>query len=184
MNDTLIIDTQGLPVAFVNWKRAITLVFNDRADIMEEDSERILRSPSFTMNMPRIVRLKNHIAAKFMSRQHVPLTRRNVAVRDKSCCQYCGVVLSTEEYTLDHIIPRSKGGLSTWNNLVLACVRCNKRKGNRSLVESHMSLLHKPNEPSPRDPRFNFRLHVRKMHPSWQDYVDQGWLYWNEELSK
>src|SRR6185369_15497990 len=104
-SDTLVLDMTGTPVGFVSWQRAVKLYWEDRAIILDEDANRILHSPSFEMNMPTVIRRKNSV---------VPFSRRNIAVRDNSECQYCGKLLKTHEYTLDHVVPRSQGGLSTW----------------------------------------------------------------------
>jgi 5-methylcytosine-specific restriction endonuclease McrA len=110
------------------------------------------------------------------------MTRRNIAIRDNSSCQYCGVVLETAEYTIDHVLPRARGGSSVWTNLALACVECNKRKSDRTPQEAGLTLRQKPIEPKQFDPRFNFRLHIHALRPEWSDY--KAYLYWNVELEK
>ena len=180
MSDTLVLDTLGFPVAFVSWQRAVNLQWQDRAVVVTEDAERILRSPSFEMGMPRVIKLRNHISRKL--RLKVPMTRRNIAIRDNSSCQYCGVVLETAEYTIDHVLPRARGGSSVWTNLALACVQCNKRKSDRTPQEARLMLRQKPIEPNQFDPRFNFRLHIHALRPEWSDY--KAYIYWNVELEK
>jgi 5-methylcytosine-specific restriction endonuclease McrA len=180
MSDTLILDTQGFPVAFVSWQRAVNLQWQDRAVVVAEDPERILRSPSFEMGMPRVIKLRNHVSRKL--RLKVPITRRNIAIRDNSSCQYCGTTLETADYTMDHVVPRARGGKSVWANLVLACIHCNKRKSDRTPQEAGLTLKHKPVEPNQFDPRFNFRLHIKVLRPEWSDY--KAYLYWNVELEK
>jgi 5-methylcytosine-specific restriction endonuclease McrA len=178
MSDTLVLDRMGFPVAFVSWQRAVNLHWQDRAVVVTEDAKRILRSASFEMGMPRVIKLRNHVSRKL--RLKVPMTRRNIAIRDNSSCQYCGVVLETAEYTIDHILPRSRGGSSVWTNLALACGRCNKRKSDRTPHEAGLTLRQKPMEPKQFDPRFNFRLHIHTLRPEWSDY--RAYLYWNVEL--
>jgi len=178
--DTLVLDTQGFPVAFVSWQRAINLQWQDRAIVVTEDSKRILRSPSFSVGMPRVIKLRNHISRKL--RLKVPMTRRNIAIRDNSMCQYCGVLLETADYTIDHVLPRSRGGITQWSNVALACVACNKRKSDRLPHEVGLALRQKPYEPNQFDPRFNFRLHIRVLRPEWRDY--SSFLYWNISLDK
>jgi 5-methylcytosine-specific restriction endonuclease McrA len=180
MSDTLVLDTLGFPVAFVSWQRAVNLQWQDRAVVVAEDAKRVLRSPSFEMGMPRVIKLRNHISRKL--RLKVPMTRRNIAIRDSSSCQYCGMVLDTSEYTIDHVLPRVRGGSSVWTNLVLACAQCNKRKSDRTLKEAGLALRRKPMEPNQFDPRFNFRLHIHWLRPEWSDY--KAYLYWNVELEK
>ena len=180
MSDTLVLDTLGFPVAFVSWQRAVSLQWQDRAVMVTEDAKRVLRSTSFEMGMPRVIRLRNHISRRL--RLKVPMTRRNIAIRDNSSCQYCGVVLETAEYTIDHILPRVRGGRSVWTNLALACGQCNKRKSDRTPQEAGLALRQKPVEPKQFDPRFNFRLHIHALRPEWSDY--KAYLYWNVELEK
>ncbi len=180
MSDTLILDTSGFPLAFVSWQRAVSLQWQDRAVVIAEDAERILRAPSFEMGLPRVIKLRNHISRKL--RLKVPMTRRNIAIRDHSSCQYCGMVLQTADYTIDHVLPRARGGKSVWTNLVLACVRCNKHKSDRTPQEAGLLLTQKPVEPSQFDPRFNFRLHIKVLRPEWSDY--KAYIYWNVELEK
>ena len=163
MSDTLVLDTLGFPVAFVSWQRAVNLQWQDRAVVVTEDAKRVLRSPSFEMGMPRVIKLRNHISRKL--RLKVPMTRRNIAIRDNSSCQYCGVVLETAEYTIDHVLPRARGGSSVWANLVLTCAQCNKRKSDRTPQEAGLVLRQKPMEPDQFDPRFNFRLHIHALRP-------------------
>ena len=180
MSDTLVLDTLGFPVAFVSWQRAVNLQWQDRAVVVAEDAERVLRSPSFEMGMPRVIKLRNHISRKL--RLKVPMTRRNIAIRDNSSCQYCGVVLETADYTIDHIVPRARGGSSVWTNLVLACAQCNKRKSDRTPREAGLALRQRPMEPNQFVPRFNFRLHIHALRPEWSDY--KAYIYWNVELEK
>ena len=146
--------------------------------VVAEDAKRVLRSPSFEMGMPRVIKLRNHISRKL--RLKVPMTRRNIAIRDNSSCQYCGMVLETAEYTVDHVLSRARGGSSVWTNVVLACAQCNKRKSDRTLQEAGLALRQKPTEPNQFDPRFNFRLHIKVLRPEWSDY--KAYLYWNVEL--
>lgn len=185
--DTLVLDTQGFPVAFVSWQRAVNLWCQSRAVVVTEDTERVLHSQCFEMGLPRVIRLRNHISRKL--RVKIPMTRRNIAIRDNSSCQYCGEVLETQDYTIDHVIPRTRGGVSIWSNLTLACQGCNKIKANRTPQEAGLMLRQKPYEPNQFDPRFNFRLHIKVLRPEWEDYKqwiiaeDQAWKYWNVELS-
>jgi 5-methylcytosine-specific restriction endonuclease McrA len=163
MSDTLVLDTLGFPVAFVSWQRAVNLQWQDRAVMVAEDATRILRSPSFEMGMPRVIKLRSHISRNL--RLQVPMTCWNIAIRDNSSCQYCGVVLETAEYTIDHVLPRARGGNSVWRNLALACGQCNKRKSDRTPQEAGLTLRQKPVEPNQFDPRFNFRLRIHALRP-------------------
>lgn len=181
MSECLVLDSNWTPVGFVGWQRAVKLWYEDRAKIIKEDeSGKILHSQSFEMGMPRVIVVRNAWTKR--QRLSVPCSRRNIAIRDNSECQYCGKVLHTHEYTLDHVVPRSRGGLSEWTNLVLACIRCNKNKAGHTLKESGLHLLSIPTEPKASDPRFNFKLHINKLRPEWKEW--SSWLYWNVVLDK
>jgi len=144
--DTLVLDTQGFPFAFVTWQRAVNLYFQDRATVVTDDAERILRSSSFEMGFaardPAAEPHQPEVAAE--GADEAPQHR----YRDNSSCQYCGRVLETREYTIDHVVPRARGGHSEWSNLTLACVVCNKRKSNLLPHEAGLVLRQKPYEPS------------------------------------
>lgn len=111
------------------------------------------------IEVPRIVRLLRYDR---IPRNSVKFNRRNVFLRDEFCCQYCGERFSTSKLSLDHVVPRSRGGIESWENIVCACVRCNVRKGGRTPTEANMRLLREPKKParSPllvrqlRDPRY------------------------------
>lgn len=196
MSECLVLDSNWTPVGFVGWERAVKLWYEDRAKIIREDEGgRILRSQSFEMGMPRVIVVKNAWTKR--QRLEVPCSRRNIAIRDRSECQYtgrwddsggrryfvsCGDVLQTHEYTLDHVLPRSQGGISTWTNLVLCCVACNKAKAGRTPEQARMQLRSKPTAPKGADPRFNFKLHINKLRPEWKEW--SSWLYWNVVLDK
>ena len=185
--DTLVLDRNWQPVGFVGWQRAIKLVWEGRAQVIKEDEGgQVLHSPCLTMGMPRIIVVKNVWAKR--RRTQIPCTRRNLLIRDHATCQYCGRVIGTHEYTIDHVIPRCQGGKTTWENAVIACVRDNNRKDGRTPEQAGMPLLNKPVVPKPNDPRFNFRLHVTKLRPEWKDYEQYiyaekaSFYYYNVEL--
>ncbi|WP_413176178.1 HNH endonuclease [Anabaena azotica] len=133
-----------LPLCRVNIKRAIVLLVSNKAEPVDFSTEGgwLVRSPSLVVSVPKHIRLK--IAAAERMWKMPPVTRREVLRRDHHSCQYCG---STKRLTLDHLIPRSKGGLHTWDNVVTACERCNSRKGDKTLGEVGMQLQKKPKAP-------------------------------------
>jgi 5-methylcytosine-specific restriction endonuclease McrA len=186
MSDVLVLDATGQPIYTTTVRDALRLWNNDKAVVLEEDYEgKLLHSDSFEMGMPRVVQLRNWVARKLNLR--VPFNRRNLVIRDSILrdgiptlvCQYCAVALTTKTYSLDHIQPRSRGGLSTWENLVACCKDCNFAKANRTPAEAKMTLLKKPVEPYAHDSRFQFRLQITNPRPEWA-----SWLYWNLELDK
>ena len=113
-----------------------------------------------------------------LPRADVKLNRRNLFARDHNSCQYCGKKYPTGELSIDHVVPRSQGGKTTWDNVVCACVRCNVKKGGRTPREAHMSLIRRPEKPK-RSPMLNLKLTHAK-YQSWRTFLDNA--YWSVEL--
>lgn len=158
------------PLSLWSWQDAIKAVFLERVNILAE-YERVVRSPSFQMKIPSVVSLKTYVRPA----RHPAFTRFNVFLRDRFACQYCG---SDEDLTFDHVIPRSRGGRTTWDNVVAACAPCNLLKGGRLAHHSGMHPRHPPHKPSVTELRNNGRLFPPNyLHESWADY-----LYWDSEL--
>jgi len=158
------------PLSLWSWQDAIKAVFLDRVNIVSE-YEVAVRSPSFTMRLPSVVSLKSYVKPA----RNPAFTRFNVFLRDRFECQYCG---GFEDLTFDHVIPRSRGGQTTWDNVVAACSACNLRKGGKSPGEAHMWPAQMPYQPSVADLHNNGRLFPPNyLHDSWLDY-----LYWDTEL--
>ncbi len=133
-------DYRALTITSV--QRATVLVLLQKAELVESESGRFIRSPNLSVPWPSIVRLKMYVRVPY---KKIMLTRKNVLRRDHHRCQYCG---SKDQLTIDHVFPKSRGGRDTWENLVAACVPCNNRKGNRTPVEAKMKLSRKPFRPS------------------------------------
>jgi 5-methylcytosine-specific restriction endonuclease McrA len=158
------------PLSLWPWQEVVKAVFLDRVDVISTYDSTI-RSPSFEMRLPSVVSLKH-----FVTQDRPPaFTRFNVFLRDHFSCQYCG---SGDELTFDHLVPRSRGGRTTWENIVTACARCNLTKGGRTPRESAMHPRHTPRRPS----AYELQEHGRRfppghLHESWLDY-----LYWDVEL--
>ena len=124
------------PLSLWSWQDSVKSVFLDRVSIVNY-YDKIVHSPSFSMKLPSVIALKSYI--KPISNPN--FTRFNVFLRDKFSCQYCG---SKKELTFDHLLPRSKGGKTDWDNVVTACSSCNVKKGGRLLNKSGMSLNQAP----------------------------------------
>ena len=161
------------PLSIWSWQDAVKAVFLDRVNIISE-YENEVRSPNFAMRLPSVIALK----------QYVPLARRpaftrfNVFLRDSFACQYCGDEPGTSELTFDHVIPKSRGGLTTWDNVVAACSDCNLLKGSRLPHECGMIPARTPAEPSNHRLQLNGRsFPPNYLHESWRDF-----LYWDTEL--
>jgi 5-methylcytosine-specific restriction endonuclease McrA len=158
------------PLSLWSWQDAIKSVFLDRVSIVSH-YDRMIRSPSFSMQLPSVIALKSFIKP----RSNPNFTRFNVFLRDKFSCQYCG---SNDELTFDHLLPRSKGGKTDWENVVTACSACNVKKGGRLLKNSGMKLNQWPFQPTTEDLHRNGKnFPPNFLHSSWMDY-----LYWDVEL--
>jgi len=158
------------PLSLWSWQDAIKAVFLDRVNIVSH-YDRAVHSPSFEMKIPSVVSLKSYIKPP----KYPAFTRFNVFLRDRFECQYCGV---NADLTFDHVVPRSKGGQTTWDNVVAACSPCNLRKGGRMPKACGMHPHQKPYRPDVFDLHSNGRLFPPNyLHESWMDY-----LYWDTEL--
>lgn len=139
----LVLNASYEPLRFCSARRAIVLVMKGKAVEIERDGH-FFRSPSGTINLPVVIRLMRYIVLP--ATREVAFSKRNVFKRDNYSCQYCGA--TGQDLTLDHIVPRSVGGLTTWENVVVACQSCNLKKGNRPLVKTSLRLLRKPEKPN------------------------------------
>ena len=141
----------------------------------ERENNDFVKTVRFEIAVPRIIRLLGYDR---LPRQDVKLNRRNIYARDHSTCQYCGKKFPTSELSLDHVIPRSHGGKTIWDNLVCACVYCNARKGGRTPHQARMHLMKVPVKPK-RNPVINLRLGSDK-YATWKHFLDHA--YWSVEL--
>lgn len=136
--------TQGYqPHGVVSWKRGLLLAFGGKVEVLERYDE-VVRSPSLAVAVPSVVRLLRHYRR---GRQRVRFCRENVLRRDDYTCAYCGARPPHRDLTLDHVVPRSRGGATRWENVVTACRKCNGDKGSRTPAEAHLSLAIKPTAP-------------------------------------
>lgn len=134
-----------------------------------------IRSVNFEVRVPRVLRLLHYDR---LPKQKVRLNRRNIFARDANLCQYCGKKFATSELSLDHVLPTCRGGETSWENLVCACVRCNVKKGGRTPQEAGMKLIKKPIRPK-RSPMLTIKLGNPK-YASWKNFLDQA--YWSVDL--
>lgn len=198
----LVLNKLYMPVQIVRARRAFKLLCREAAEVIaieedrfeahdfdswlelsalraefpdEDDGNDYVRTVSLEIRVPRIIRL---LVYDRLPRRAVKFNRRNLYARDENRCQYCGRRFPTSELTLDHVVPRSRGGESSWANLVCCCVGCNTRKGGRLPVEAGMHLVRRPYKPR-RSPLI--RLTVRdERYKSWRHFVDDA--YWSVEL--
>ena len=141
MSEVLVLNFTYEALNITSFQRAVKLIFSGKAEIVR-NRERFLASPTYAMRMPSIIRMLYYIRRPI---QKIALTKKNVLIRDDHKCQYCGVHGAL--MTVDHIVPKSRGGPSTWENLCCACMRCNNRKNNRTPTEANMALKRKPRQP-------------------------------------
>jgi len=158
------------PLSLWPWQDAIKAVFLDRVSILAE-YDAVIHSPSTEMKLPSVVVLRDYVKPA----RYPAFTRFNLFLRDEFSCQYCG---STGDMTFDHVHPRSRGGRTTWDNVVAACGRCNLQKGDKTLRRSGMKLRREPFRPSAIElQNVGRKFPPNYLHESWMDY-----LYWDAEL--
>ncbi|MCB0319809.1 MAG: HNH endonuclease [Bdellovibrionales bacterium] len=165
MGAVLLLNASYEPLKVISWRRAITLFFSEKVEVVEEYDHEI-RSVSIAIKAPAVVRLLSYVKA---GKRTPPLSRFNILARDGFRCQYCGKNLSAREATLDHVIPRSKGGKTSWDNVVCCCRACNIEKGSRTPSQALMRLAQTPVRPDWL-PVLQFRFNGR-IHPSWETFL-------------
>jgi 5-methylcytosine-specific restriction endonuclease McrA len=134
-----------------------------------------IRTVRFQIAIPRVIRL---LFYDRLPKQEVKFNRRNIFARDGNRCQYCGKRFTTSELSLDHVLPRSQGGVSSWENIVCSCMKCNIRKGGRTPSQAGLKLIRLPVKPK-RSPLLTLRLGQEK-YASWKQFLDHA--YWSVEL--
>lgn len=142
MRRVLVLNQDYSPLTVCSAERAFLLIYARKAERVHDDPELKLRTVSTEYPMPSVIRLQDYIFVPYKS---VLLSRQNIFKRDRQQCQYCG---SQRDLTLDHVLPGSRGGKSSWTNLTTACKKCNSFKGDRTPEEAEMSLMNQPFKPS------------------------------------
>lgn len=185
--DTLVLNRSWLAIATTPVRHALTLVFTGAAsaiqpetfevhgfeswsELIVPDHEDSVTTVNMELRVPEVIVLQRFAG---IPRQTLPFTRRNLVRRDRSQCQYCGCRPSNSDLSIDHVIPRSAGGETSWENCVLACVRCNRRKGNKLAHEVGMRLMREP-----RAPQWSPIFEVAQTHKreAWKRFVaDRHW---------
>jgi 5-methylcytosine-specific restriction endonuclease McrA len=179
-------------------RRALTLLFQGQAEVVfgspdgtfqtfdfpdwhhfsqREPHPESIRTISFKIRVPKVIML---LIFDRLPKKEVKFTRLNIFERDKNTCQYCGRVFERRDLNLDHVVPRDRGGPTTWENIVCSCIRCNTRKANRNPQEAGMHLVRKPRRPKWR-PFVQVTLGLQ-YHESWKHFLDLA--YWNVELGE
>ena len=188
----LVLNRLYMAVHVVGVRRAFVMLFRDVAEVVhpengsfanydfqswreiselraefKEPYDDWLRAVNFEIQIPRVIRLLSYDR---MPRHSLRLNRHTVLARDAHCCQYCGRRFPSSQLSLDHVVPRSHGGRTTWENVVCACLKCNVKKGGRTPKEARMSLVRKPMRPK-RSPLLALKLHNPK-YESWRTWLD------------
>ncbi len=199
-SSVLLLNRLYMALRIISAKRALTLVYRDLAEVVSVENGQYLsydfndwvevsaaraafephahdwiRTVRFQIAVPRIVRLLTYDR---LPKSRVKLNRRNLFARDRNRCQYCGKRFPTSELSIDHVVPRSQGGRTTWENVVCACTRCNVRKGGRTPEQAHMRLIARPQRPRC-SPVITIKLSDSR-YASWKQFLD--FAYWNVEL--
>lgn len=161
----LLLNASFEPLGLISRRRAIVLVLDAKAEVVEED-EILVRSESTRMRAPLVVRLLRYVKVPY--RRRAALNLRSLLARDGNTCQYCLKHIAKGQASIDHVHPRSKGGEHSWENVVAACKPCNSRKGDRLLSELGWTLPRKPF--APKDTVW-LVVGVARVEPAWQEYL-------------
>ncbi len=165
-NPVLVLNQSYEPLNICRVRRAIVLLYQDKAEILENGSG-FVHSANHIFLVPSVIRLAYMIKRPRPQRR---LTRLEVFNRDRYTCQYCGN--ETRQLTLDHVTPRYRGGEHIWENVVSACIACNRRKAGRTPQEAKMRLFHRPGRPDGSMP-FYIPYHYLQTRSEWQKYLPQ-----------
>lgn len=165
MTEVLVLNASYEPLRIVPVRRALVLLLQRKAELVEA-AERQLRAQQIAFAQPLVVRLVRYVAIP--RHRKLPCSRRGVIARDHETCQYCGAQSGRTVLTIDHVVPRSQGGETTWENVVAACAACNHRKANRTPEQAGMAL-----RCTPREPRYVAFALVGTLegHAVWQKYA-------------
>jgi len=139
MGHVLVLNASYEPLNITTWRRAVVMLLKGKAEGLEHDPTSLLRPDQMR---PTVIRLRQFVRVPY---RQLPLTRRNVFQRDGHACQYCGY--KGDKLSIDHVLPRSRGGIDSWDNVTTACLPCNVRKGNRTPREAGMALVRPPHRP-------------------------------------
>ena len=165
---TLVLNMNYEFLGFTDYKGAICAAYTGRATVLEE-YDRVIHSPSLSMRVPAVIRLKNFVKVAYERITYVSYTKRNVHLRDNYVCQYCSTKMQHKEACVDHVIPVCRNGENTWANTVSSCRTCNFDKGEHTPAEMGMILLRKPGRP--RGFTEIIRIKIGEIHDLWVKYL-------------
>jgi 5-methylcytosine-specific restriction endonuclease McrA len=179
--DTLVLSPLYEPMNQITWDDALTLEILGKVEVLERHDDWVVRSVSCEFKVPAVVRFL--AGAKGWRKRGARFSRENVYTRDKGKCQYCGRACARDDFTFDHVLPRTKGGTTRWENVVVACLACNQKKGSRTLAEAGMRLLKKPIRPASLHDSVRITIPGGKIPAKWQAYL-RSEQYWHGELAE
>jgi 5-methylcytosine-specific restriction endonuclease McrA len=179
--ETLVLNATYEPLCRVPWQRAITLLFNGKVEVVDEYEDKTIRAVTFELKMPSVVRFLRLLKRR---KPVIRFSRENVYARDGGKCQYCHRSVTRAEATYDHVVPRTLGGKTGWDNIVIACVGCNQRKGGRTPAQARMALKVMPVKPVklPDALRLTFAW-SKGMPTSWRSWL-RDMTYWHGALDE
>lgn len=197
-SDVLVLNRNFYAIHITNWRRAISLVYMDHARVVDEEYRTYdftdwrelsklvdnhpsgyIYTPSFRIAIPEVIALKVYDQ---LPASEVKFTRRNIYEHYGYRCCYCGKKFHTSDLNLEHILPKSRGGQTTWSNIVTSCVSCNIHKGDQIPQEAGMKLLIQPSKPKWKGARSLVFHSSIKLKGSWQKFIDN--IYWNSEIEE
>jgi 5-methylcytosine-specific restriction endonuclease McrA len=177
--ETLVLSATYEPLARISWQRAIVLLWDRKVEVVEEYEDKWVRSVTLELKVPSVIRFLRAIRGR---KKAIKFSRENVYARDHQRCQYCALKVARHEATYDHVVPRAQGGKTVWENVVIACVPCNQKKGGRTPAQARMQLRSVPVKPKTLPETMRIVLGWEKGMPaSWRTWL-RDFTYWNGEL--
>jgi 5-methylcytosine-specific restriction endonuclease McrA len=167
MSRVLLLTQSFQPHKVISWDRAVTMIYTDKAEVVETTDEVLYRNGETVIHMPSVIRLLKAISGM---KRAVKFSRVNVFTRDGFRCCYCGSPKKMGELNYDHVIPRHLGGKTVWENIVASCYPCNGRKANRTPEQAGMKLLRRPHKPKSL-PMVGPRFDPKELPAAWAEYV-------------
>jgi len=180
--NSLVLNNAWMPIEVVSWEKAVMLYFEKNAKIVASYDDIVLHSTSSSMLAPAVVMRQDVGYKKCAFTNVVPFNRENLFKRDNGTCMYCGRKVDFDNFSFEHVIPKSDGGKLWWDNIVVACLRCNGKKKNFTPKEAHMKLIRKPFIPKldrPVPKKLIKKIGMRIPHKTWIDFI-----YWKVVLSE
>lgn len=171
IDKVLLLDQSFAPVKVVNWQKALCLVFLEKAEVVSINENFSVRSATASHPVPSIIRLVNKAKIK---PSKIRFSRLNIYKRDNFKCQYCGNFFNVKELTLDHVVPRSKGGKTSWINVTSSCYPCNSKKRDKTPQQANMRLLTQPKYPSYFSGASIIRFYLDEVPEDWKMWLGEN----------